>query len=74
MHGQLLRPRYGRKIAGVCAAFARAYGWDLTAVRLATVLLAFFVGGGFIAYVICWIVIPEEQLMLPYPPVVPPGA
>lgn len=69
MTGQLLRPRYDRKIAGVCAAFARAYGWDLTLVRLVLVALVLFGGGGLLAYVICWIVIPEDPVALPqYPP------
>ncbi len=67
MNGPLLRPKYGRKVAGVCAAFARSYGWDLNLVRLALVLLVFFGGGGVLAYVICWIVIPEEPVgMAPY--------
>ena len=69
MNGQLLRPRYDRKIAGVCAGFARAYGWDLTSVRLVLVALVLFGGGGLLAYVICWIVIPEDPIALPtYPP------
>lgn len=67
MAGPLLRPRYDRKIAGVCAAFARAYGWDLNLVRLVLVLLVLFGGGGLLAYVICWIVIPEEPAGVPYP-------
>ena len=72
MNGPLLRPRYDRKIAGVCAAFARAYGWDLTLTRLVLVLLVFFGGGGVLAYVICWVVIPEEPLALPYVGAYPP--
>ncbi|MGI4980459.1 MAG: PspC domain-containing protein [Janthinobacterium lividum] len=69
MNGQLLRPRFDRKIAGVCAAFARAYGWDLTLVRLALVALVVFGGTGLLAYVLCWIVIPEDPIALPtYPP------
>ncbi len=67
MAGPLLRPRYDRKIGGVCAAFARAYGWDLTLVRLVLVLLVVFGGTGLLAYVICWIVIPEDPVGLPYP-------
>ena len=67
MAGPLLRPRYDRKIAGVCAAFARAYGWDLNMVRLVLVLLVLFGGGGLLAYVICWIVIPEDPVGVPYP-------
>ncbi len=69
MTGPILRPRYDRKIAGVCAAFARAYGWDLTVVRLVVFALAFFGGGGLLAYIICWIVIPEDPIAFPpYPP------
>ena len=72
MYAPLLRPRYDRKIAGVCAAFARAYGWDLTVVRIVTVLLAVFVGSSVLAYVICWVVIPEDPAALPpYPPTPP---
>ena len=67
MAGPLLRPRYDRKIGGVCAAFARAYGWDLTLVRLVLVLLVIFGGTGLLAYIICWIVIPEDPVGLPYP-------
>jgi phage shock protein PspC (stress-responsive transcriptional regulator) len=81
MYGPLLRPRFDRKVAGVCAAFARSYGWDLTVVRLVLVLLAVFGGGGVLAYVICWVVIPEEPVALPpypgnadgYPPPPPPN-
>jgi len=65
MYGPLLRSRYDRKVAGVCAAFARSYGWDVTMVRLALVLLAVFGGGGVLAYVVCWIVIPEEPVGMP---------
>ncbi|SEB41168.1 PspC domain-containing protein [Terriglobus roseus] len=72
MNGPLLRPRYGRKIAGVCAAFARAYGWDLNLTRLVLVLLVFFGGGGVLAYIVCWLVIPEEPLVLPYSGTYPP--
>jgi len=39
----MMRPRDHRMIAGVCAAFARRYKWDLTATRILTVLLGIFV-------------------------------
>ena len=62
----LLRPRDGRVIAGVCAAFARRYGWDVVLVRLllgvATAVTGFFVG--IVAYVIAWIVIPDAPYAL----------
>ena len=64
----MLRPRAGRQIAGVCLALARAYNWDVTVVRILTVL-AFILSSGIIgvAYVAAWIGIPEEPLALPGP-------
>ena len=63
--GQLLRPRQGRMIAGVCAAFALQYGWDVTIVRILTVVLALFTIVGAAAYFIAWLVIPEAPYALP---------
>jgi len=56
----LVRPREGRKIAGVCAGFAQRYGWDATIVRLLLVL-AVLVGCGtpFLAYIVAWVVMPN---------------
>ena len=67
----LMRPHYGRAIAGVCVGLAQAYGWDVALVRIATVVGFFFSGGIVaIAYLACWIGIPEEPIALPtaYPP------
>jgi phage shock protein PspC (stress-responsive transcriptional regulator) len=62
----LLRPRIGRHIAGVCAAVARAYGWDVALVRIFCVLTFFFSGGLIlIAYLAGWVGIPDEPLALP---------
>jgi phage shock protein C len=62
---RLMRPREGRVIAGVCAAFAIHYDWDVTIVRLILVLCVLFAGTGILAYVIAWIVIPEAPYALP---------
>ncbi len=62
---QLVRPRHPRAIAGVCAAFALHYGWDLSLVRILTVVVSLFWGFGVLAYIICWIAIPEAQFALP---------
>ncbi len=63
---QLVRPREGRMIAGVCAGFALRYGWDLALVRLVLVLaLIFGAGTPLLAYFIAWIVMPNAQLSLP---------
>ena len=45
---------------------ANAYAWDVVWVRVITVLLTVFGGGsGLLAYIIFWIVMPEEPLILP---------
>ena len=63
---RLIRPREGRMIAGVCAGFARRYGWDPALVRLVLVLgLVFGAGTPLLAYFIAWIVMPNGQLSLP---------
>lgn len=70
----LIRPMRGRQIAGVCLALARNYGWDVTVVRILTVL-AFIFSSGLVgvAYIAAWFGIPEEPLGFPgatgsYPP------
>jgi phage shock protein C len=68
----LIRPRVGRQIAGVCLALAHAYGWDVTTVRIITVI-AFFLSSGLVgvAYLAAWVGIPEEPTDVSgvYPPV-----
>jgi phage shock protein PspC (stress-responsive transcriptional regulator) len=59
---RLIRPRAGRKVAGVCAGFAEYFDLDVTLVRLVWFFCAFLTGVGLIAYPIAWIVIPEEPL------------
>jgi len=72
---RLIRPRAGRMIAGICQGLANSYAWDVVWVRAITVLLTIFGGGlGLAAYVVFWIVMPEEPLALPQPaPWPPPG-
>lgn len=62
----MMRPRAGRHIAGVCLALAQNYRWDVTVVRILTVL-AFIFSSGLVgvAYVAAWIGIPEEPLASP---------
>lgn len=58
---RLVRPKKGRKIAGVCLAVAKYLGVDVTVIRLLWVF-ALLPGGvpGIIPYIICWIFIPSE--------------
>jgi phage shock protein C len=70
---RLVRPRFGRMIAGVCQGLANSYAWDVVWVRVITVLLTIFGGGiGLVAYIVFWIVMPEEPLVLPQPTAWPP--
>jgi len=59
---QLLRPRQGRKIAGVCLGFAYYLDLDPTLVRVLWLVAAFMSGGlGLIAYFVGWILMPEAD-------------
>ncbi len=62
---RLMRPREGRKIAGVCLGVAEYFDLDATLVRLVWLVLIFGAGTGFLAYIIGWIVMPEEPYLLP---------
>lgn len=56
-----VRPRDGRKIAGVCAGLADQFGVSVTILRLAFLLGTLFSGGIFLlVYAALWIVMPEE--------------
>ncbi len=57
---RLVRPRTGRKLAGVCLGFAEYFDLDVTLVRVVWVLCALFGLCGVIAYVAAWIIVPEE--------------
>ncbi len=64
----LSRPRDEKKIAGVCAGIARYLGIDVTLVRVLMLVLALWPPGtGLIIYVVCWIVMPQDPLLLPPP-------
>ncbi|HEV7741146.1 MAG TPA: PspC domain-containing protein [Pseudolysinimonas sp.] len=62
---QLRRPRNGRLIGGVCAAIAERFGWNVSLVRLVTVLSILIPGPQVIFYVIAWVLIPGEQTSSP---------
>lgn len=61
---RLVRPRLGRKVAGVCLGFSEYFDIDVTVVRIVWLITAVMTGIGFIPYVIAWIVMPEEPLLL----------
>ncbi|MGN8026747.1 PspC domain-containing protein [Microbacterium sp. 22242] len=57
----LVRPRKGRVIAGVCAGLAHRFGWSVFLVRLLAVILMVFAGLPLWVYLVLWILIPAEK-------------
>jgi phage shock protein C len=57
---RLYRSRYNRVIGGVCKGLADYFNLDPSLVRIAWVIFTLFGGAGIVAYIICWIVIPES--------------
>ena len=64
---KLMRPRAGRKIAGVCLGFSEYFDVDVTLVRVVWLIAAFMTVIGFLSYPIAWIIMPEEPPLLPAP-------
>ncbi len=57
---RLTRPRQGRLIAGVAAAFAAKLDADVSLVRLGFVVASFFGGFGLAVYLAAWALLPDE--------------
>ena len=58
---RLYRSRYNRKIAGVCGGLGDYFNVDPTIMRLIFIMVILFsVGLGIIAYILMWVVMPEE--------------
>ena len=58
---RLVRPMRQKSIGGVCAGFANYLGVDITLMRIIWLCTAIFTGVGFIAYFVCWIVMPADH-------------
>ena len=57
---ELVRPRNGRVIAGVCAALARRFGMKPGLVRLIFVLSCLLPGPQILIYIVLWLIMPKE--------------
>ncbi len=66
---RLYRPRLGRKVAGVCQGVANYLDIDVTLVRVVWLLVALAGGGGFLAYIVAWFVMSNEEDMPALAPV-----
>ena len=64
---KLMRSRADKKIGGVCAGLAHYLDLDVSLVRILWffITLACGVLPGVVAYLLGWIIIPQEQLILP---------
>ena len=59
---RLYRSRTDRKLGGVCAGIATYFDLDPTVVRLIAVATILLPGPSIIAYIVAWIIVPEEPL------------
>jgi phage shock protein C len=57
---KLTRSTTDKMLFGVCGGIAKYFGLDPVLIRLFFVLLFIFAGGGLIAYVILWIIMPKD--------------
>lgn len=55
---ELLRPRSGRVLAGVCVAIANRFDMSVAIVRALMVFAVLFFGLGIWLYLILWLLIP----------------
>jgi phage shock protein C len=59
---KLYRSPDNRVIAGVAAGLAEYFRIDVALIRLLWIIAVFWGGGGLLAYLIAWIVIPERKV------------
>ena len=57
----LSRPTDDRWVAGVCSGLARRFGTTPNTVRLVFVLSCLLPGPQFLAYIVLWILMPDER-------------
>lgn len=57
----LVRPRQGRVIAGVCAGLADRFGTSPNTVRVIFLLSCLLPGPQFLVYLVLWVLMPNEQ-------------
>jgi phage shock protein PspC (stress-responsive transcriptional regulator) len=60
-HRRLRRDSRHKMVAGVCAGIARRYGLSRGGLRVAFVISCVLPGPQILAYLLLWIVIPEDR-------------
>lgn len=66
MNKKLYRSMMDKKLCGVCGGLGDYFDIDPTVIRVAWILFALLGGSGLLAYLICAIVIPQQN-QLPNP-------
>lgn len=61
MSSQLVRPRHGRVIAGVCAGIGHRFGLSPFVVRVLFLVSCLLPGPQFIIYVALWLLVPSDD-------------
>ena len=56
-----LRKGSDKKVCGVCSGIAEYFGWDVTVVRIATVVVSCLYGFGLLAYIAGAILMPNKE-------------
>lgn len=64
---RLMLDTHRKKIAGVCAGFARYLDVDVVLVRVVYLIIAICTGVGILAYPIAWILMPKDTEVEPAP-------
>ncbi len=67
MNKKLYRSRKDKMLGGVAGGLAEYFEIDPTLVRIAFIIVLFLGGTGVLAYIILWIVVPEEPYMYQEP-------
>jgi phage shock protein C len=63
----LMLDKSNKKIAGVCAGFARYFEVDVILVRVLWLAIALATGVGFLAYFAAWLVMPSDRGIVSQP-------
>ena|SRR3989338_4663569 len=57
---KLYRSNRDTKIAGICGGMGEYFNVDVTLIRLVWVSAIIFAGTGILAYIICWLIVPQN--------------
>ena len=60
MSKRLYRSSSDKQLGGVCGGLAEYFELDPSLVRIGAVLLLLVGGTGFLAYIVAWLVIPQD--------------